>query len=346
MGARVDGNSKAKMASLSSTDRRRNCRCSSSSSSRRLRHLCALNSNQNLIREGNDHREDLASRVEGNETRRKLLFSTAGLIISTAATAAEESTSPSPPPRPPPPPSASLDSIRSAYDSYSAGYDELDGGTLADLLGFTKLRKKAVSLARGRVLELGVGTGLNLPLYYYFSSDSVDNDSSVTSLTAVDLSTGMLSVAARRIEDLGLGRGVGEGKEEGIGKRGSLRPPVLDAADAAALPFEDSSFDTVLDTFSLCVFPEPLRALKEARRVLEADRGKLVLVEHSRVSRNRALSFYQDATAALIAGPRGGGKGCVWNQDVPGLLQEAGFVVEAEERVAGGTVGLFVCRVS
>jgi len=265
------------------------------------------------------------------------------LVFSASASASASASSPP----------LSLDSIRSAYDSYSSDYDSLDGGALADLLGFTRLRKKAVGLARGRVLELAVGTGLSLPLYYDERSSSSPSSSSsprssssssvVTSLTAVDLSPGMLSVASRRIEDLGLGRS----REGGSSSPSSSSPPppVLVAADAASLPFADSSFDTVLDTFSLCVFPEPLKALKEARRVLEKATGKLVLVEHSRVADNEALALYQDATAGLIASSRGGGKGCVWNQDVPWLLGEAGFEVEAEERVAGGTVGLFVCRV-
>lgn len=91
------------------------------------------------------------------------------------------------------------------------------------------------------------------------------------------------------------------------------------------------------------MFPDPLGALKEARRVLDRERGRLVIVEHSRGA--SLLGLYQDATAGLIASSRGGWKGCVWNQDVPRLLAEEGFEVEEEERVAGGTVGLFVCRV-
>ena len=274
------------------------------------------------------------------------------MVLSTAA-ASSASPSASLAAAPSPPPPSSLDSIRSAYDSYSSDYDSLDGGALADLLGFTRLRGKAVGLARGRVLELAVGTGLSLPLYYDDggppASSPRSSSSVVTSLTAVDLSPGMLSVASRRVEDLGLGRrerrGTEGGSSSGSASSSSLPPPVLVAADAASLPFADDEFDTVVDTFSLCVFPEPLRALREARRVLEKSAGRLVLVEHTRVSSNRALALYQDATAALIASSGGGGKGCVWNQDVPKLLSEAGFEVEAEERVAGGTVGLFVCRV-
>ena len=319
-----------------------------SSSSRALRHLCASNSDPLSTREAKHYKEDCSSRIKEANSRRTLLFSGAGLVafssVATSASATASSSSSAAPSSPPPlPSSSSLDSIRSVYDSYSTDYDSLDGGAIADLLGFKRLRARAVSLAKGRVLELAVGTGLNLPLYYHSDSDldSSTTSSVVSSLTAVDLSPGMLSVASKRIEDLGLGR---KGDREFSSSR-SPPPPILVAADAAALPFEDSSFDTVLDTFSLCVFPEPLKALAEARRVLERNDGRLVLVEHSRASSSRALALYQDATAGLITSSGGGGKGCVWNQDVPRLLQDAGFKVEAEERVAGGTVGLFVCRV-
>lgn len=68
--------------------------------------------------------------------------------------------------------------------SVAESYDGLDAGFAADLLGFTKLRKELVGLASGRVLEVAVGTGINLPLY---------NWSRVTAYTGVDLSPGMLS---------------------------------------------------------------------------------------------------------------------------------------------------------
>lgn len=79
-----------------------------------------------------------------------------------------------------------------------ATYDELDGGAAAESLGFPALRQQLLAQARGDVLETAVGTGLNLPLYNLESG-------ALTSLTAIDLSGGMLAQARRRAEQLGLG---------------------------------------------------------------------------------------------------------------------------------------------
>lgn len=197
----MEGGRHSQATFLTIRDRRRRRRIRQCPSFRPLRHLCALHSDPGSTREASHDKEDPANRIkEPNSLRRRaLLLSGAGLVLSAAAasSSASASTSSSPPSS-----SASLDSIRSAYDTYSSDYDSLDGGALAELLGFTRLRKKAVGLARGRVLELAVGTGLSLPLYY--DEEDRSSSSSVTSLTAVDLSPGMLSVASRRVEALGL----------------------------------------------------------------------------------------------------------------------------------------------
>lgn len=85
--------------------------------------------------------------------------------------------------------------LEAAYDGYAATYDDLDGGAAAEQLGFPALRAALLAQARGDVLETAVGTGLNLPFY---------QAAALTSLTAVDLSRGMLSQAARRAAQLGL----------------------------------------------------------------------------------------------------------------------------------------------
>ena len=109
----------------------------------------------------------------------------------------------------------------------------------------------------------------------------------------------------------------------------------------AALPFPPASFDTVVSTFSLCVFPDPGAALAEVRRVL-APGGRALLLEHT-ASRNAALGAYQRATSALIAGKGGGGRGCRWDDDVRGLLAGAGFrAVSPPAEALGGVVTAFV----
>ena len=203
------------------------------------------------------------------------------------------------------------DRIGRAYDEYAARYDALDGGAVAEAVGVPALRKAAIKQCAGDVLEVGVGTGLNLPFY---------DGRRVQSLTGVDLSRGMLAQAAESARGL------------------AIRDVALQQMDVARLSFDDDSFDCVLDTFSLCVFPAPLAALREMRRVCRPQ-GRLLLVEHQR-SEQGALAAYQDATAPVLA--RFGGKGCVWNQDVDALARDAGLRLLGKEPALLGTVALFV----
>lgn len=193
------------------------------------------------------------------------------------------------------------------YDEYADTYDALDNGQVANALGFPKLRQKIVGRAKGNVLEVGVGTGLNLE-YYRFEE--------LTSLTATDLSQGMLHQA--------------QAKSEALGYPDALVS--FEQANVEDLPFADGTFDCVVDTFSLCVFRDPLLALKNMYRVLKPD-GRLLLVEHSRSREYPPLAWYQDLTAGTVASM---GKGCVWNQDVPQLLADAGFyIIDMKSNVVG-----------
>jgi methyltransferase OMS1 len=200
-----------------------------------------------------------------------------------------------------------------AYDAYAPSYDALDGGQAATRLGFDELRRSAVARARGDVLEVGVGTGLNLPMYDW---------SGVRSLVALDASQGMLSEARKRVLDLG------------VSSKVQLRQ-----GDAASLPFADSSFDAVLDTYSLCVFADPESALREMRRVLKPD-GIIICVEHQRAG--GLLGAYQDATQPLVT-PMS--KGCVWNQDVRAIARKVGCrEVSADEALLGTVISLVLRR--
>jgi len=201
-----------------------------------------------------------------------------------------------------------------AYDGYAASYDGLDGGPAAKALGLPQLRAEAVRRCEGRVLEVGCGTGLNLPFF---------DDKRVEELTAVDLSSGMLREAEASATRLRLSGGAG----------GRALPPVQFAQmDAAKLNLPDNSFDCVLDTFSLCVYDDPAAALREMLRVCKTN-GRLILLEHQR-STAPGVGAYMDLTAPAAA--KMGGKGCVYNQDVDGLLREAGArVVRKQEALLG-----------
>jgi ubiquinone/menaquinone biosynthesis C-methylase UbiE len=227
-------------------------------------------------------------------------------LLSSGGAAAAVGAQPQPPPM-------------NAYDGYAASYDSLDGGAAAKALGLPKLRAEAVRRCEGRVLEVGCGTGLNLP---FFVGGRVEQ------LTAIDLSSGMLLEAEASAARLQSSADAG----------GPRLPPVHFARmDAASLALPDDSFDCVLDTFSLCVYDDPAAALREMVRVCRPG-GRLVLLEHQR-STTPGVGAYMDLTASAAA--RMGGKGCVYNQDVDRLLREAGARLIRKEEALLGLIALF-----
>jgi ubiquinone/menaquinone biosynthesis C-methylase UbiE len=141
---------------------------------------------------------------------------------------------------------------RRAWDKQAGRYDKQIGWWERRLLGQDN-RAWAGERARGDVLDVAAGTGLNLPFY---AAD--------LKVTGVDLSPAMLDIARQRAADLG-------------------RDVDLREGDAHHLPFEDESFDTVVCTLSLCNIPDLDQATSEMRRVLRPG-GRLVLVDHVRSS--------------------------------------------------------------
>ena len=113
-----------------------------------------------------------------------------------------------------------------------------------------KYRREVVAAASGRVLEVGVGSGLNFPLY----------GKQVEMVFGIDPSPGLLAIARRRADAAG------------------VRAELLQGS-ATAIPLADNTVDTVVMTWTLCSISDPLAALREMRRVLKPS-GKLLFVEH------------------------------------------------------------------
>jgi ubiquinone/menaquinone biosynthesis C-methylase UbiE len=154
-----------------------------------------------------------------------------------------------------------------------------------------RVREEIVGRARGRVLELGAGTGLSFRYY----NDHAER------IVATDPDPHMLERARRRLKDAG-------------------RPIQLQRVWAETLPFKDGSFDAVVSTLVMCTVRDPLRALSEVRRVLKPT-GELRMYEHVRYD-HAFGAFWQD----LIAPAWGWfGGGCHPNREIARLVREAGF---------------------
>jgi ubiquinone/menaquinone biosynthesis C-methylase UbiE len=154
-------------------------------------------------------------------------------------------------------------------------------------------RVELIPKASGAVLEVGIGSGLNLPVY----------PRAITHLTGVDPSAELLSMARRKL--------------------GALPFPVdLFCQSAEQLPFDDESFDTAVVTWTLCSIPDPMQALGEVKRVLKSD-GQLLFVEHG-LSCDPKVQAWQHRLTPLWK--RIGG-GCHLNRKVDELISSAGFRV-------------------
>lgn len=208
------------------------------------------------------------------------------------------------------------------YDAYALSYDQLDGGPASSILGIEEARQGLMKFAQGAALEIGVGTGLNLMHY---------DASQLSSLTLVDISEGMLQQAQLRVQTLDNLKGI------------AVTPFKADATADLVHLFGEDAFDTVVDTFSLCVMGSEgaRRCLDQVSRVVRPN-GRVLLLENSRSS-NPLLGLYQDATAETAAA--GSGKGCAYNQDVAQLIRGTGRLEIVTERpFLAGLFRGFVCR--
>ncbi|HYM00252.1 MAG TPA: class I SAM-dependent methyltransferase [Blastocatellia bacterium] len=163
-----------------------------------------------------------------------------------------------------------------------------------------RLRARALSEARGAVLEIGFGTGLNLAFY----------PKSVNRIVALDSEEFLKNRVAKRINESGL----------------LVERVKLDAS--GTLPFADQSFDTIVTTFTLCSIPDELSALREMRRVLRPS-GKYLFLEHGR-SDDAKLARRQDRwnpVQKLI------GLGCNLNRRIDAVVESSGFRIARLDRL-------------
>lgn len=173
-------------------------------------------------------------------------------------------------------------------------------------------RARWVPLATGVVLEVGVGSGLNIPMY----------SSKVRRLYALDPSDGLLRRA------------------RGQAARVSFPVEFLHGS-AEAIPLAEASVDDVVTTWTLCTIPDPVTALGEIHRVLRPE-GRLIFVEHGRAP-EPAVVRWQDRLTPLWRRVSGG---CHLNRPIDRLLSLGGFEIVELNRgyVAGPRVGAYLYR--
>lgn len=159
-------------------------------------------------------------------------------------------------------------------------------------------RLRMVPAAQGRVLEIGIGSGLNLPLYTGRAQHVIGLDTSARLLAMARTASSRVPIPVAFLE-----------------------------GSAEAIPLDDRSIDTVVTTWTLCTIPQPVRALVEMRRVLKPG-GRLLFVEHGR-SPDENVRRWQDRLNPLWK--RIGG-GCHLNRAIDELVSSTGFRIEHLDR--------------
>ena len=161
-------------------------------------------------------------------------------------------------------------------------------------------RQKVVPLAKGKVLDIGIGSGLNIPFY---NSDKIDK------VIGIDPSHELIELAKELAND----------------SKASIE---LVIGSAESIPYPDNFFDTVLVTYTMCTIPNVAIANKEMWRVLKDD-GRLIFCEHG-LAPDKKISKWQnriDPFWGKIAG------GCHLNRDIQKLITDAGFSFESLDKI-------------
>ena len=163
----------------------------------------------------------------------------------------------------------------------------------------TYQRKKVVPLAEGKVLEVGIGSGLNLPFY---------DKAKIKEVWGIDPSKELTFMA------------------EKVALKEDIKVNII-SSSAEEIPLPNEYFDSILITYTMCTIPDVLKANKEIKRVLKKD-GKLIFCEHG-ISPDKKIQKWQNRINPLwgkIAG------GCNINRGIPKLIRDSGFdIIEMEE---------------
>ena len=185
--------------------------------------------------------------------------------------------------------------------SFASLYDVVM--TAADRLGLANRRRSLAREARGRVIEIGAGTGLQ---FEHYPPDA--------EVYATEPDLAMIERARLR-------------------RRNTRASIALVAADARDLPFRDGAFDTAVVALAFCTIPEPERAAREMRRVLRAS-GSARLLEHVRAT-HRVLAWPQVALTPLWRRVTGG---CHLARRTEDVIRGAGFDVSVDQSALDGAV--------
>lgn len=161
-----------------------------------------------------------------------------------------------------------------------------------------KRRRKIVPLAEGRVLEVGIGSGLNIPFY---DADKIE------CLWALEPSQAMRRKAQPKLRNADF----------------EIRMLELPGEE---IPLDDDSMDTILLTFTLCTIPDAQQALSQMRRVLRP-RGRLLFCEHGEAP-DEAVRKWQDRINPFWKKVAGG---CNLNRPIPALIEKSGFKINEIE---------------
>jgi ubiquinone/menaquinone biosynthesis C-methylase UbiE len=162
----------------------------------------------------------------------------------------------------------------------------------------TLQREKLVPLAAGRVLEIGIGSGLNLP---YYDPDSVSK------VWGVDPSPELMKRAARAANEVPF-------------------EVELVTAPGEEMPLDSDSFDTVVITYTMCSIPDTASALRETARVLKRG-GRLLFCEHG-TAPDASVRRWQNRVNPIWRRFSGG---CHLNRDIPSLIRSGGFTIASLE---------------